>query len=228
MCGRYTLSVPEEALLEAFDVPGLTFDYQAYAPRYNVAPGQDAPVVAEDGDGRRIGLLEWGFLPSWKEEPKGPFVNARSESVASKRSFAEAFRRRRCLVPADGFYEWRAEGGRKVPYWFHPGDGKVLSFAGIWETWTPAPSASDDVEPRHGFAILTADANADVSDVHHRMPVVVPASARDRWLDSDTPVEELETLLGAAPDGTFQARRVSTRVNRPDEDDSELIETVEE
>ena len=227
MCGRYTLSVPEGALLEAFDAPELTFDYQTYAPRYNVAPGQEAPVVAEDDGGRRIGLLEWGFLPSWKEEPKEPFVNARAESVASKRSFAEAFRRRRCLVPADGFYEWRSEGGRKVPYWFRPEEGGLLSFAGIWETWRPPPSAPDDVEPRHGFAILTTDANADVADVHHRMPVVIPASGRDRWLSRDSSVDDLERLLSPAPDGTFGQRRVSTRVNRPDDDDAGLVEAVE-
>lgn len=225
MCGRYTLAAPEEALLEAFDVPDLTFDY---APRYNIAPGQPAPVVAEDADGRRIGLLDWGFLPSWKDEPSSPFVNARAESVASKRSFAEAFRRRRCLVPADGFYEWRSEGGRKVPYWFHPSDGGVISFAGIWETWRAAASGEDEAEPRHTFAILTTDANADVSPVHHRMPVVIPASGRDRWLDREASVAVLEGLLSTAPDGTFDVRRVSTRVNRPDDDDAELIEAVDE
>ncbi|MDX1493029.1 MAG: SOS response-associated peptidase [Longimicrobiales bacterium] len=227
MCGRYTLAVPEGALLEAFDVPELTFDYRAYRPRYNVAPGQEAPVVAQDDQGRRIGLLEWGFLPSWKDEPAGPFVNARSESVASKRSFAEAFRRRRCLVPADGFYEWRREGGGKVPYWFHPEEGEVLSFAAIWEAWRPPLDAPGDVRPRHGFAILTTAANADVADVHHRMPVVIPSSGRDRWLDRGRAVADLEELLRPAPEGTFQARRVSTRVNRPDDDDAGLIEAVE-
>ena len=220
--------MPEETLLEAFDVPALTFDYGVYAPRYNIAPGQEAPVVAEDAAGRRIGLLEWGFLPSWKDEPASPFVNARAESIASKRSFAEAFRRRRCLVPADGFYEWRAEGGRTIPYWFHASEGDVISFAAVWETWTPPPSAAADVEPRHTFAVLTTAANADVADVHHRMPVVIPPSGRDRWLRSDTRVDELERLLSPAPDGTFESRRVSTRVNRPDDDDAGLIEPVEE
>ena len=225
MCGRYTLAVPEDALLEAFDVPDLTFDY---APRYNVAPGGPAPVVAEDGDGRRIGLLEWGFLPSWKDEPTNPFVNARAESVASKRSFAEAFRRRRCLVPADGFYEWRSEDGRKVPYWFHPSDGGVISFAGIWETWRPPGSGDGADEARHTFAILTTDANADVSPVHHRMPVVIPASGRDHWLDRAASVDALEDLLSAPPDGAFEARRVSARVNRADADDARLIEPVDD
>lgn len=219
MCGRYTLAAPEGALLETFDVPTLTFEYR---PRYNIAPGQDAPVVAEDRDGRRIGLLEWGFLPAWKDEPTGSFINARAESVGRKASFREAFRRRRCLVPADGFYEWRAEGGRKVPYWIHPADGGLLSFAGIWESWE-RPGA----EPRHTFAVLTTDANREVSEIHERMPVVVRPGDRDAWLDRSTPVDRLDAVLRSAPDGSLQLRRVSTRVNRPDDDDPELLEPVD-
>lgn len=219
MCGRYTLAAPEGALLETFDVPTLTFEYR---PRYNIAPGQDAPVVAEDRDGRRIGLLEWGFLPAWKDEPTGPFINARAESVGRKASFREAFRRRRCLVPADGFYEWRAEGGRKVPYWIHPADGGLLSFAGIWESWE-RPGA----EPRHTFAVLTTDANREVSEIHERMPVVVRPGDRDAWLTRSTPVDRLDAVLRSAPDGSLELRRVSTRVNRPDDDDPELLEPVD-
>lgn len=220
MCGRYSLAAPEDELLEAFDVPALTFDYH---PRYNIAPGTEAPVVAEDSQGRRIGLLQWGFLPAWKDEPTGPFVNARAESVATKRSFAEAFRRRRCLVPADGFYEWRAEGGRKIPYWVHPPNGGVLSFAGIWESWR-APGE----DPRHTFAILTTDANRAVSAIHGRMPVVIAPGDRDLWLDRDASPRRLEELLRPAAEGAFELRRVSTRVNRPDDDDPGLIEAVEE
>lgn len=219
MCGRYTLAVPEGALIETFDVPGLTFEYR---PRYNVAPGQPCPVVAEDRDGRRLGLLEWGFLPGWKDEPAGPFINARSETVASRTSFAEAFRRRRCLVPADGFYEWRAEGGTKMPYWIHPVGTDLVSFAGIWETWSRPGTG-----PRHTFAILTTEANDEVSAIHHRMPVVVSAQDRAAWLSRGTDGEQLRRLLAPAPSGTFQMHRVSTRVNRTAEDDAELVEPVE-
>jgi len=219
VCGRYTLTVPEDALLETFDVPGLTFEYRS---RYNIAPGQTAPVVAEDRKGRRIGLLEWGFLPGWKDEPTDPFVNARSESVASKSSFREAFRRRRCLVPADGFYEWRAEGGRKIPYWIHPSGEGVISLAAIWETWERVGA-----ESRHTFAVLTTEANDEVSAIHHRMPVVVAEEERDAWLDGSTEPERLQTMLRSAPAGFFDVRRVSTRVNRPDVDDPALLEPVE-
>ncbi|MDZ7779804.1 MAG: SOS response-associated peptidase [Gemmatimonadota bacterium] len=216
MCGRYALAVSEEDLVEVFDLPGLTFEHH---PRYNIAPGQLAPVVAEDDRGRRMGLLEWGFLPAWKDEPTGAFINARAESVARKRSFREAFARRRCLVPANGFYEWKARDGRKIPHWIHPAAGGLVSFAGIWESWQ-RPGA----EPRHTFAILTTDANAEVAPIHDRMPVVVAPGDRDRWLDRSTPTGRLGDLLVPAADGSFEVREVSPRVNRPDDDDAGLIE----
>ncbi|NNF12408.1 MAG: SOS response-associated peptidase [Gemmatimonadetes bacterium] len=218
MCGRYSLSAPEGALVEAFDVPALTFDYR---PRYNLAPGQPCPVVAEDREGRRIGLIDWGFLPAWKEEPKGAYINARAESVASKASFREAFRRRRCLIPADGFYEWRAEGSTKTPYWLHPRHGGLLSFAGVWESWTRS-----GYEPRHGFAILTTHASEEVSQIHDRMPLVIASEDRDVWLNRTTGVEALLRLIGPAPAGTFSLHRVSARVNRPSEDDAGLVEPI--
>jgi putative SOS response-associated peptidase YedK len=218
MCGRYTLATPAEELVEAFDVVAPTFDW---LPRYNVAPGQDAAVVAEDARGRRIGLLRWGFPPAWKDEPGTGFVNARAESVTTKPSFREAFSRRRCLVPVDGFYEWKRADGARQPFWIHPSGSGLLSFAGIWETWR-----RPGVEPRHGFAILTTDANAEVRRVHDRMPVVIPAEARARWLDRATPAAELARLLVPTPDGTFDLRPVSSRVNRTDEDDAGLIAPV--
>lgn len=218
MCGRYALAATEEQLLEAFDVPGLTFEHH---PRYNIAPGQLALVVAEDDRGRRMGLLEWGFLPPWKDEPTGAFINARAESAARKDSFREAFARRRCLVPADGFYEWRTHGGRKIPHWIHPPAGRVISFAGIWASWR-RPGA----ELRHTFAIVTTDANAEVATIHDRMPVVVAPEDRDRWLDRSTPSGRLSDLLMPDEDGSFDVREVSTRVNRPDVDDPGLIEPV--
>lgn len=220
MCGRYTLAAPSDELIEAFDVPALDFDYR---PRYNIAPGQEAPVVAEDRRGRRMGLLGWGFVPAGRDRGR-PFVNARSETVAAKRSFAEAFAQRRCLVPADGFYEWRRDEGGSgrggaVPFWVHPRQGGLLSFAAIWETWR-GPSG----ERHHGFAILTADANAEVRPIHERMPVVIAADDRNAWLDRGSPREEVEALLRPAADGTFECREVSRRVNRTSEDDGGLIE----
>lgn len=228
MCGRYTLAASEEALLETFDVAELTFEH---GPRYNVAPGQRAPVVAEDHRGRRIGLLEWGFVPVWEKgrrragvrssHGRRGCINARAESVATKPSFREAFARRRCLIPADGFYEWRREGGRKVPHWFHPDAGEVVSFAGIWTS-----GIRPDGELLHAFAIITTPANEEVRPVHARMPAVIARYDRDRWLDRSTDADGALRLLDPAPTGTFSARRVSTRVNSPGEDDPALIESV--
>lgn len=235
MCGRYTLAAPSEELIEAFDVPWPSFEL---VPRYNVVPGQPAAVVGEDREGRRLGLMTWGLAPAWMDEPGGGFINARAETVASKRSFREAFERRRCLVPADGFYEWRRAGsergstgsdedgattasGAKIPFWFHPPDGGVIAFAGIWETWRRLGR-----EARHGFAIVTTNANDDVRSVHDRMPVVIAAADRSTWLDRATSAAQLRDLLGPAPAGTFECRRVSTRVNRSSAEGPELIEPV--
>jgi len=218
VCGRYSLACDPDELVEAFDLPGLTWDYLA---RYNIAPGQRAPVVAEDRKGRRAGLMTWGFVPARKAEAGEGFINARAESVAEKVSFREAYARRRCLVPADGFYEWRREGGAKQPYWFHPAGGGLISFAGIWERWR-GPEGDED----HTFAILTTDANADVSPVHDRMPVVIGVGDRGLWLDRDAPLADVGRLLHPPAPGTFASHPVSTRVNRPADDDAALIEPV--
>lgn len=216
MCGRYTLGVGAEELVEAFDVPELTFDHR---PRYNIAPGQDAPVLARDRRGRRVGPLTWGLVPGWSDEPGAGSINARAESVATKPSFREAFARRRCLVPATGFYEWRRVDGRKVPHWFHPPDGGIVTFAGIWERW-----ARPGVEPRHTFAILTTDANQDVEEVHDRMPVVVADPDRKVWLDRESDPHSLRELLAPAPPGTLDHHAVDPRVGRPENDDESLVE----
>jgi len=218
MCGRYTLAVPSDELVEVFDVPEPTF---VLTPRFNVAPGQDAPVVGEDRRGRRMGLLRWGFVPARAGDAARPFVNARGESAARTPSFRAAFGHRRCLVPADGFYEWREEGGRRVPYWFHPVDGGVLSFAGIWEHWERPGE-----EPRDGFAILTVAANDDVRPVHERMPLIVAPADRAAWLAKHADLEQLRGIVSPAPAGSLAARRVSTRVNSARDDDADLLREV--
>lgn len=218
MCGRYTLAASAEELVEAFDVPLPTFEL---TPRYNIAPSQRVPVVAADRHGRRMGLLTWGFLPRRAAQPAAGIINARSESVAEKPSFREAFARRRCLVPADGFYEWRREGERKIPYWIHPAAGGILSFAGIWERW-----ARQGAEPRHTFAILTTAASEEVAPIHDRMPVIIDAADRAAWLDRETSQHDLRALMRPAAVGALECREVSRRVNRPSEEDATLIEPV--
>lgn len=218
MCGRYSLATPADELIETFDVPGLTFEHEA---RYNIAPGQDAPVVAEDRRGRRIGLLRWGFVPAWSDEAGSGFANARGESVGQTPSFRDAFRDRRCLVPADGFYEWRREGSARIPYWFHPAGGGVLAMAGIWEHWS-RPGQED----RWSFAVLTVDANPDVRAVHDRMPLLLPRAAWDAWLDRSTGPDALGQLVVPSEAGTLASHRVSTRVNSSAEEGADLVEPV--
>jgi putative SOS response-associated peptidase YedK len=217
MCGRYTLAAPADELVEVFDVPQPTFDL---VPRYNIAPGQDVPVVGEDRGGRRIGLLRWGLLPARPGSPSRILVNARGESADRAPPFRDAFARRRLLVPADGFYEWRTEDGVKVPYWFHPKEGGLLAFAAIWERHGEGEGAAE------GFAILTVAANADVRPVHDRMPLIVPATARASWLSGDTARDVLRRIVSPAPAGTLVPRRVSTRVNTTAHDDEELLAPV--
>jgi putative SOS response-associated peptidase YedK len=218
VCGRYTLAAGADELVEAFDVPVPTFEL---VPRFNIAPGQLAPVVAADRHGRRMGLLTWGLVPGWREEPGQGIINARVESVAARPAFREAIERRRCLVPADGFYEWKREAGGKVPHWIRPVGGGVISFAGVWERWS-RPGA----EPRHTFAILTTVANADVAGLHDRMPVIVAPRDRVAWLDRARGAEEALALLRPRPAGELTSHPVSTRVNRPAQDDESLIERV--
>jgi putative SOS response-associated peptidase YedK len=216
MCGRYTLSAPVDELLETFDVPLPDFDL---APRYNIAPSQLVPVVVTDRHGRRIGLLEWGLVLRRVEGPRRPLINVRVESVGKRAPFRESLERRRCLVPADGFYEWKQEAARKVPHWIHPATGGLLAFAGIWDRWT-----DENGSARHAFAILTTAANADVAPLHGRMPVMVGPGERDAWLDRSLDASAALDALRPLPEGSLVARPVSRRVNRTSEDDAGLIE----
>jgi len=218
MCGRYSLATPGEELVETFDVPPLAFDY---APRYNIAPGQDALVVGADRHGRRMGTMAWGLVPSRAVPGGRRFVNARGETAATTRSFRDAFAHRRCIIPADGFYEWRKEGSAKVPFWFHPAHGGVLALAGIWERWSPPGRM-----PHHGFAVLTVAANGDVADVHPRMPLLLDASAWELWLRGGAPLERVRSLVAPAPAGTLLRHRVSARVNGTVHDDPGLVDAV--
>lgn len=206
-------------MVEAFDVPPPDFEVR---PRYNIAPGQAVPVVAADRRGRRMGLLTWGLVPDWQDLPRKPLINARSESVLERRSFRSAFESRRCLVPADGFYEWKAEGKAKRPFWIHPEGGGLLSFAGIWERWS-----RPDMESRHTFAILTMPASPEVAPIHDRMPVVIGVGDRDAWLDRGTKGKAALALLAEGPAPRYSCRPVSTRVNSPQEDDAGLVEPLE-
>lgn len=222
MCGRYTLSVPLSNLVDSFDVEPPDFEYP---PRFNIAPTQDAPVIAQDQEGRRMGLLRWGLVPSWAKDPAmgSRMINARAETVAEKPAFRNAYRRRRCLVPADGFFEWKAneeqEGKKrtKVPHWIHREDGGVFGMAGLWERWIP-----EGGDPIHTFTILTTGAVPGIRAIHPRMPVILPPHSVHPWLNPDSDPDLLLSLLRPNPEGIV-AHPVSLLVNSPKNDAPECI-----
>jgi putative SOS response-associated peptidase YedK len=168
-----------------------------------------------------LDVFRWGLIPAWAKDAKigNKMINARAETVLEKPAFRTAFQRRRCLVPAGGFYEWMKGPGGKVPHWIHPAQGGTLTFAGLWESWRGGP----DGRPVHSFVILTTAPSRDVASLHDRMPVIVAPEDRDGWLDPGAQAEDLAELLRPAPDGTLRAHPVSTAVNRPGHDGPELI-----
>jgi putative SOS response-associated peptidase YedK len=220
MCGRYTLASSADELIETFGVPELSFEHR---PRYNIAPGQQALIVAEDDRGRRMGSMRWGLVPSWADAIGRGLVNARGESVGKTPSFREAFGARRCVVPADGFYEWSAASEGRVPHWFCSVDGGLLSMAGIWERWARPGHA-----PYHGFAIVTVAANGDVAGVHGRMPLILSKAGTEVWLDRSSTPDRVKGLIDPLPSGTLVGQPVSRRVNRTSEDDPGLIERAKD
>jgi putative SOS response-associated peptidase YedK len=222
MCGRFTLSAPPDVLARQFelgDIPDLE-------PRFNIAPTQAAPVVrmGRHEAPREMVMMRWGLVPPWaKDERVGNrLINARIETAPSTPAFRDAFERRRCLVPADGFYEWHTAGGVKQPFWIHPTHRGVLALGGVWERWK-----HPDGHWLLSFSILTTDANAYVATLHDRMPVVVPAGSYEKWLDARirTPSDVAALLEPLSPD-SLEAVPVSTRVNKPDEDDEGLLVPV--
>lgn len=227
MCGRYTLHASAREIAEWFDVEtgalpdGLT-------PRYNIAPTQDVPAVGpSSGGGRGMALFRWGLVPSWAEDPSElpPLVNARSETVHRKPAFREAFARRRCLLPADGFYEWRREGEVKQPYHLRMPGGGLFAFAGIWDRWSPGRDGGEAIE---SCAILTTDAAPGIADLHERMPVILRREDYGRWLDRSARERgRLEDLLASPAETPLEYYPVSRRVNSPDHDDPSCIEPLE-
>lgn len=214
MCGRFTLATPAEIIAAAFDIT----EPVELRPRYNIAPSQDVVVVRRSAEGgRRLAFLRWGLIPSWAKDPAigNRMINARAETLAEKPAYRGALRARRCLVLADGFYEWQATGARKQPYHFRLRDGRPFGFAGLWERWSATDSAQVE-----SCTIVTTSANEVVRPVHDRMPVIVPEPAYDRWLAHEPlSAEELAALLDSRVAAELTATAVSLRVNNPANDD---------
>ena len=221
MCGRYTITVPTRSLLTLFDLP----EVPELLPRYNVAPTQEVPVVRTLGGRRELTLLRWGLIPFWSKDPKqGPTpINARADTAPEKPAFRTAFRRHRCLLPADGFFEWKKEGTKKQPVYFRMRDDRPFAFAGLWDRWE-----SPDGAIIQSCTILTTEPNELVATVHDRMPAIVPPEAYDLWLDPAVhDPARVQPLLGPYPADAMKAYPVSARVNSPRDDDPGLIEPLE-
>ncbi|MHC5112818.1 MAG: SOS response-associated peptidase [Planctomycetota bacterium] len=221
MCGRYALMSSVELLVELF---GLT-DAPALVPRYNIAPTQLAPVVRlVGGDRRSLEMLKWGLIPSWATEPGigSRMINARSETAATKPSFRDAMRHRRCLVPADGFYEWMKTESGKQPYWIHPRDGRPQMMAGLWEKWW-----GRDGEAVESFTILTTEANELLRPLHDRMPVFLEGDDLDHWLDPAAETAGLQPMLRPLDPAKLEVTPVSKHVNNARHDDPGCVEPVD-
>lgn len=228
MCGRYAFYTPIEAVTRLFGVSEV--HAAGVAPRYNIAPTQEVPIVrvsAFHGEGeahqpvRELALARWGLVPFWAKDATigHRMINARGETVASKPAFRAAFRKRRCLVPADGFFEWQKTVSGKQPWYIHATGGEPLALAGLWELWEPP----DDGAPLASCAIITTRANEFMRPLHDRMPVVLDAAGRDAWLDAGSSSDTLQSLLAPAPEAALEAWPVSRRVNSPFNEDPSLV-----
>ena len=218
MCGRYTLATQAGRLAEEFGLDASSVEFPA---NYNVAPTQGVAAVLEEGGGRDLEVLRWGLIPPWADDPQigSRMINARSETAPEKPSFRRAFRERRCLIPADGFYEWRRTNGAKQPYYIHMEGGHSFAFAGLWESW----DKGGEGEVRT-CTILTTRANALVDEIHERMPVILAPDAYDVWLDPASERDELAGLLAPYPEDEMEAYLVSRFVNSPSNNDPRCIE----
>ncbi len=227
MCGRFTLTDPGPARIRArfgLDESAALGDEEQ--PRYNIAPTDPVLAIRRDEQGgRELGRLRWGLLPGrWAERRSGaPLINARAETLERQPAFAESFRQRRCLIPADGFYEWRDGESGKTPVWISLADGELFAFAGIWAA-LPARDGAGDL---HSCAIVTCEPNELIRPLHDRMPAVLARDAEARWLEAGAGAEELASLLVPAPEDLLVLREVGDAVNDVREDGPHLLEPRE-
>ena len=220
MCGRYAFFSPSEAIAQLMDIE----DAPEIEPRYNIAPSQYVPVVRLSREGQRsLGMLHWGLIPYWAKDKSIGYkmINARSETLTQKPAFREAFKRRRCLIPADGFYEWRTLAGKKVPFFVTMKNGQPFAMAGLWERWRE----SEDAEPLDSCTIITTQPNELVSELHDRMPAIVPPEHFGPWLDREVrDTEALGELIETYRSDAMRVAAASTLVNNPANEGPELLE----
>ena len=221
MCGRYAITTAPEAIRALFRYPELP----NFPPRYNVAPTQPVPIVRMFEGQRQFALVRWGLIPSWVKDPRAfsLIINARAELVLDKPAFRNGMKYRRCLFPADGFYEWKRDGERKQPYFVRLKSGGPLAFAGLWESWT-GPNG----EEQESAAIVTTTASRSIAHIHDRMPVILSPEAFDFWLDPKVDAQTASAAIQPAKDALIECYEVSSAVNRTANDSAKLIEPLRE
>jgi putative SOS response-associated peptidase YedK len=224
MCGRFTLQHSPEEVAQRFAVQQTLFDFPQ---RYNIAPMQPVAVVTQNAHGDGVRALEgyrWGLVPTWAKDDSigSKMINARVETLSEKASFKHALKRRRCLIPADGFYEWKQEDKAKTPHYIHFRDNRLWAFAGLWEEWNGPGDA-----PLRTCTIITGPPNPLLATLHHRMAVILPPDLESVWLDPGTDMEEALSLLKTFPDTELEAFPIGKRVGNVVNDDAGLIERVE-
>jgi len=216
MCGRYSLTKPIKTIQEHFMAKLIFSDHSA---RYNIAPSQTVPVVVAAEDGLEIRPLRWGLIPHWsKDEKMGQrLINARAETVDEKPSFRDAFRHKRCLVPADGFFEWQAQDKEKVPQYITRKDRALMAFAGLWSEWKSADQTLNT------FTIITTQANRELLSVHHRMPVIIAPESYTIWTSANSGRDLLKNLLQPFPEGLLEHFPISKKINSPKNDSEDCL-----
>ena len=217
MCGRYTLKTPLNVLTERFDIGEAP---SSITPSYNIAPTQHVATVLSENGKRKLEMLRWGLIPSWADDPEigNRMINARAETVAEKPSYRRAFKKSRCLILADGFYEWQKTDSGKQPFHIRMRDESPFAFAVLWESW-------DKGDGIRSCTIITTDANDLVGEVHNRMPVILHPEDYEMWLDPDFDEREpLTSLLKPFPAEAMEAYPVSRRVNKPSNNEPGILE----
>ena len=229
MCGRFTQTASRQTLLNRFLIKLISSEIEEQiCPRYNLAPSQDAFVITKSqaGESRELRSMKWGLIPSWSKESAMRFntINARAEGIETSPVFREPFKSSRCIIPADGFFEWQAGSSPKQPYYIYPAEsGELFAFAGLWDRWT-----GSDGELVDSFAIITTRANAFMEPIHQRMPVILSDDHFSLWLgEEETDTSHVKDLLVPAPDEEMAKHKVSTYVNRVDHDSPETIQPFE-
>jgi putative SOS response-associated peptidase YedK len=216
MCGRYTLAKPLKGIESHFGPLHINLEYR---PSYNIAPSQLSPVLINNSEQRELTAMKWGLVPSWAKDEKMKLINARSETAHEKPSFKSSLRSKRCLIPADGFIEWR--GTEKQPYHIYLKDQALFGFAGLWSTWNSPEGVSLNT-----YSILTTAANEKLAPIHARMPIILPSEQYETWLAPDSGLDALRGLLTAYPSEEFDFHPVSKEVNSPKNNLPEILQSL--